>query len=133
MVAGPYGHRQSSSPWALPPPPRAPFHSRRRDELERGLKEIVGTDFSDVINFQSVIPGSTVELIVEGRKSETYHVLGLWDSVPEKNILSYDTPLGQLLLGKKVGENLSTPQNKDAQIKEIRKLPADVLEWAKTE
>jgi transcription elongation GreA/GreB family factor len=34
--------------------------------------------------------------------------LGAWDSNPEKGILSYKTPLGQNLLGKKVGDVVRT-------------------------
>ena len=29
-----------------------------------------------------------------------FHVLGLWDSVPERQIVSYQTPVGQVLMGR---------------------------------
>ena len=35
-------------------------------------------------------------------------ILGAWDSDPDNNILSYLTPLGQRLLGKKIGETVET-------------------------
>lgn len=105
----------------------------KRGELEKGLKEIRGTDYSEVVNFESVIPGCTVTLEFEGDKMESYYILGLWDSIPEKNILSYDTPMGRLLLGKKIEEQITTPQNKVATIKDITKLPTEILDWTKSD
>ena len=99
----------------------------RRQEFERDLKEIIATDFSDVRVGDTVIPGCTVEVIVDGKNNEIYHILGLWDSNPDKNILSYDTPLGRLLIGKKVGDKLTTPRNLPAEIKSIRELPQKVI------
>ncbi len=95
----------------------------RRDELERGLKEVIPTNFSDVCVFEMVIPGCQVELTYAGQKQETYCILGLWDSNPEKCILSFDTPLGRALLGKKVGEDIITPQQLKATISKIMELP----------
>ncbi len=105
----------------------------RRGELEKGLKEMMGTDFSEVVKFESVIPGCTVTLGHEGEKLESYHILGLWDSLPEKNILSYDTPMVRILLGTKKGEQITTPQDKIAIISDITKLPAEILDWAKSD
>ncbi len=38
--------------------------------------------------------------------SETYTILGAWDGDPDKNILSYLTPLAQAMVGKKPGEQV---------------------------
>ena len=105
----------------------------RRGELEKGLKEIKGTDYSEVVKFESVIPGCSVKIELDSGKMESYHILGLWDSVPEKNILSYDTPMGRLLLGKIKQDQITTPQGKSAAIKDITKLPAEILAWAKSD
>ena len=106
------------------------FLMSRRRELEKGIKEIIATDFSDVRVLETVIPGCTVELTIDGSKEETYHILGLWDSNPEKNILSYDTPLGRLLIGKKIGDELTTPHKLTAKIRAIREVPLDIInEW----
>ncbi|MCE9501082.1 MAG: transcription elongation factor GreA, partial [Leptospira sp.] len=35
----------------------------------------------------------------------TYSILGAWDADTEKNIISYQSPLGKALLGKKIGES----------------------------
>ena len=103
----------------------------RRQELERDLKEIIPTDFSEVCVTETVIPGSSVDLLIDGNKKETYHVLGLWDSNPDKNILSYDTPLGRLLIGKRVREKFTTPHGLDAEITAIIPLPNEINEWVK--
>ena len=102
----------------------------RRRELEKDLKEIMATDFSDVRVFETVIPGCSVHLKVDGKRDETYHILGLWDSNPEKNILSYDSPLGRLLVGKKIGESLSTPSGLPAKVTDICELGQSIIqEW----
>lgn len=101
----------------------------RRRELERALKDVQRTDFTNVAVFDIVIPGCTVELAFEGKSGQEFHILGLWDSVPDKYILSYDTPLGRALMGKKAGDSIETPDNIRAEIKSIRKLPPAILEW----
>ncbi len=98
----------------------------RRGELENGLKEVMVTDFSDVRVLDAVVPGCTVELLIGGTDTEKYSILGLWDSAPEQNILSYETPLGKALIGKKVGDIFTTPQNKTAEVKNISKLSSEI-------
>ncbi len=101
----------------------------RRGELERGLKEIMATDFSDVQVFDTVIPGCTVELELETGDREIYYVLGLWDSNPEMRILSYETPLGKSLIGKHENDAFQMPQNVAATIKAIQPLPEAIKDW----
>ena len=38
------------------------------------------------------------------KKQETYTILGAWDGDPDRNIISYQTAIGQALLGHKAGE-----------------------------
>ena len=60
------------------------------------------TDFSDA-PLDSIGIGSIV-ILKDGISGEIqqYTILGAWDSDPDNNILSYLTPLGQKLLGKKI-------------------------------
>ena len=37
-------------------------------------------------------------------QSDTFTILGAWDSDPDKGVVSYLTPLAQALMNKKVGE-----------------------------
>ncbi len=76
----------------------------RKSELERDINRAKVTDFSEAPT-ENVGIGSTVELIqASSGAKHSYAILGAWDSDPESNILSYQTPLARALTGRKVGE-----------------------------
>jgi transcription elongation factor GreA len=78
----------------------------RKAQLEYDLGRSQITDFTGVTD-DVVGIGSVVKLRAgSSEKDTTYSILGAWDSDPDKNILSYKTPLGQSLLGKAVGETV---------------------------
>ncbi len=80
----------------------------RQSELQTDIMRAKPTDFTDAPT-DSIGIGSIVELIDQANgKTQTYTVLGAWDSNPEQNILSYLTPLGQILLGKKIDDLVET-------------------------
>src|SRR4051812_10432848 len=55
----------------------------------------------------AVSVGTIVDLRdVANGKAVRYTVLGAWDSDPDKHVLAYKTPLGQAIMGKKVGEHV---------------------------
>ena len=102
----------------------------RRSELEASLAETRTTDFRDVEVGDVVVPGCTVELTYAGNgKKEQFHVLGRFDSIPEKNIISYESPLGEVLLGAKVGEEMKMPSGDDATLTAILPLGEEMLAW----
>ncbi len=79
----------------------------RQAELQSDLMRAKATDFSEASSTRVGI-GSVVEL--RDRSTEElikYTILGAWDGDPENNVLSYLTPLGQSILGKQVGEEVS--------------------------
>jgi len=78
----------------------------RQAELQGELMRAKATDFSEA-PIDSIGIGSVVELkdLASGDQV-TYTILGAWDSDPENNILSYLTPLGQSLLGKKIEDEV---------------------------
>ena len=78
----------------------------QKAQLERDLARARITDFTDA-NTDQVSVGTIVDLrdVSDGRAIR-YTVLGAWDSDPENHIIAYKTPLGQALLGKKVGEHV---------------------------
>ncbi len=78
----------------------------KKTQLEWDLARARVTDFRDASTDQISI-GTTIGLrdIASG-STVRYTLLGAWDSEPENNIIAYKTPLGQVLLGKKVGENV---------------------------
>ena len=82
---------------------------RRKSELESELGRAKGTDFTNpdtsLVSIGTVV---TVENVT-GKEKEVYTVLGAWDSIPEKNVISYLTTMGQSLLGAKVGNIVDLP------------------------
>ena len=80
---------------------------RRKVELEKMLHNARGTSFENV-DASRVSIGTIVTLrSAETNKEETYTILGAWDGDPNKHIISYQTFIGQALLGRKVGESVS--------------------------
>ena len=91
---------------------------KRKSELEADLTRARGTDFSavqtDVVN-----PGTLVKVTdLTNQKEETYTILGAWDSEPEDGIISYLSPLANILIGKKPGDEVDLEQ--DQLVKKYR-------------
>ena len=79
----------------------------QKAQLEKDLGRARITDFKEV-TAENVGVGSVVSTIVASNgKAARYTVLGAWDSEPEQNIIAYKTPLGQALLGKKIGDTVT--------------------------
>jgi len=79
---------------------------RRKAELEQMLENARGTSFENV-DTSRVSIGTIVTLrAMETNKEETYTILGAWDGDPERHIISYQTAIGQALLGHKAGDAL---------------------------
>lgn len=80
----------------------------RKAQLEVDLARARVTDFTDA-GEENVSIGSVVDVYEEGNeRTLTYAILGAWDSDPDKNIVSYKTPLGSALLNHKVGDRVET-------------------------
>src|SRR5881397_71701 len=80
---------------------------RRKAELEHMLHNARGTSFENVDTLRVSI-GTIVTLrSVETNKEETYTILGAWDGDPDRNVISYQTAIGQALLGHEIGETIS--------------------------
>ena len=78
----------------------------QKAQLERDLARARISDFTDATTDQISV-GTIVDLRdVTNGKAVRYTVLGAWDSDPENHVIAYKTPLGQALLGKKVGEHV---------------------------
>ena len=91
---------------------------RRRAETERDLAAARGTNFESP-DISQVSIGTIVTLKDERESTETYSILGAWDSSPELGIVSYKAAIGQALLGKKVGEIVELPAEKGSRKLEI--------------
>jgi transcription elongation GreA/GreB family factor len=102
---------------------------RRKSELEQMLQCARGTDFSNADTSQISI-GTIVTLReVDSEQEESYTVLGAWDGDPERQIISYQTAIGQSLLGKKTGDRVTLNTDHGTATYEviaIRAAPVDV-------
>jgi len=78
------------------------FIDGRIDELEILLKQAEVIRDTKTSN-HAVKLGSTVTLIVGGNK-EVFTVVGEWEADPMNKKISHQSPLGKVLMGKKVGE-----------------------------
>ena len=80
---------------------------RRKVELEQMLHNARGTSFENPDTARVSI-GTVVKLQNVGTNEEQiYTILGAWDGDPERHVISYQTAIGQALLGHEVGETIS--------------------------
>ncbi len=96
--------------------------SRRKSELELELSRARGTDYENA-DTSAVSIGTVVTVRNPDDSTDTYTILGAWDSNPEQHILSYLTAIGQALLGRRVGEKVSLPTEhgtREAEVLEIK-------------
>jgi transcription elongation GreA/GreB family factor len=71
------------------------------------LHDARGTSFENV-DTSRVSIGTIVTLRnAETNSEETYTILGAWDGDPDRHIISYQTAIGQALLGHEVAETIS--------------------------
>ncbi|HOX58380.1 MAG TPA: GreA/GreB family elongation factor [Candidatus Paceibacterota bacterium] len=79
---------------------------RRKADLETELVRARGTDFAgvrtDVAGVGTVVRATD---LVTGQP-ERIVILGAWDSEPDKEVVSYLSPMAQALLGHKVGDEV---------------------------
>ncbi|HWY31126.1 MAG TPA: GreA/GreB family elongation factor [Candidatus Acidoferrum sp.] len=84
---------------------------RQKDELEAALTRARGQDFLNV-KTDVVAPGTIVRVTdLQSGLSESFTILGAWDSDPDKGVISYLTPVAQALINHKVGDEVETEMN----------------------
>jgi transcription elongation factor GreA len=104
---------------------------RRKTDLEEMLHRARGTSFENP-DTSRVSIGTVVTLRdADSREEETYTILGAWDGDPERHVVSYQTAIGQALLGHKPGEIVVLNGEDGAmrfEIISIEPAPADTTE-----
>ncbi len=98
--------------------------ARRRSELERDLQNARGTSFEHPDTSRVSIGTVVTVRDKASKKTETYTILGAWDGDPDRHIISYQTAIGQALLGKKPGEVATLPSG-EYEIASIKPAPVD--------
>ena len=97
---------------------------RRRSELERDLQKARGTSFENPDTSRVSIGTVVTVRDRNSTTSETYTILGAWDGDPDRHVISYQTAIGQALLGKKPGE-IATLPNGEFEVVSIDPAPVD--------
>jgi transcription elongation factor GreA len=102
---------------------------RRRNAMERQVQNLQPTDFRQQQVAGVVIPGCKLTLQYEGAaEPETQYLLGVLDGDVARHFLSYESPLGQVLVSKRVGDVLKAPNGTPLTIVGIEPLPQEVLD-----
>src|SRR4051812_37731122 len=108
---------------------------RRKAELEQMLHDARGTSFENP-DTSRVSIGTIVTLRnADTNHEETYTILGAWDGDPDRHIISYQTAIGQALLGHEVGETISLNRDEGTAqftIVSIQPAPPDQIASAPT-
>ena len=105
---------------------RQAFLQKRRSELEMALNTLIPTDFSDVVINSVCVPGSMITVKFKDNSTETFYLLGVWDSDPDNNYLSSVSRLGRLLKNQSVNDKIEMPDGRSAVIEKVEKLPDDI-------
>ena len=103
----------------------------RQDEMQRELKQVKGSDFSNA-PCDKAGPGTTVVLRMADGSKRTYTILGEWDRDEHLNIISNKAPLAQNLKDKAVGDSVTVPSltgNETASIDAILPLDEAIRVW----
>jgi transcription elongation GreA/GreB family factor len=98
--------------------------ARQRAELEQALQNARGTSFENPDTSRVSIGTIVTVRDKASKKQETYTILGAWDGDPDRNVISYQTAIGQALLGHKAGETVMLP-NGESDIVAIEPAPVD--------
>jgi len=98
--------------------------ARQRAELEQALQNARGTSFENPDTSRVSIGTIVTVRDKVSKKQETYTILGAWDGDPDRHIISYQTAIGQALLGHKAGEVVALP-NGEFEIVSIEPAPVD--------
>jgi transcription elongation GreA/GreB family factor len=79
---------------------------RRKSELETQLDRARGTDYAnartDIASIGTIVRATDLET----KQTAVFNILGAWDSDPDKDIVSYLSPVAQALIGHKVGDEV---------------------------
>ena len=111
---------------------------RQKEELEAQMMRARGMDFSnpktDTVNIGTIVRATNLE----NNQSESFTILGAWDSDPDQGIISYLTPIGQALLNRKVGDEVEfelhgTKRRLRIESIEAAKITAPVVDDLKAE
>src|SRR5271170_1711878 len=95
---------------------------RQKDELEAALTRARGQDFLNV-KTEVVAPGTVVTVTdLQNGQTETFTILGAWDSDPDKGVISYLTPVAEAMISHKIGDEVEAELEGAKRLQRIEKI-----------
>ena len=81
-------------------------------QIEETLRKAKIISAKEVKNDEVSVGNSVVVFDMDFEEEDTYKIVGVIESDPNKNYVSNESPIGQALLGKKVGDiaDIETPE-----------------------
>ena len=87
----------------------------RKNDLQRDLERARPTDFKGA-DTSAVNIGTKIRVDIAGGGTREMTMLGAWDADPERHIISYLSEIGQVMLGKAIGDEV---QIRDTDTEEL--------------
>jgi len=103
----------------------------RRGELENQLRQVKPTDFSEFTAEEGGIATSLTIQFADG-VTQTYHILGEWDSDPQRHIISNSSAMAKALTGSKEGDRVQVPTEegeREATVTAVKDLDSEIRAW----
>ena len=96
----------------------------RKNDLERDLERARPTDFAGA-DTSSINIGTKINLKIDGGGEREMTMLGAWDADPDRHVVSYLSEIGQILVGKSIGESVEI---RDTDTEEMIKVTVESIE-----
>ena len=97
---------------------------RQKEEFDIALNRARGMDFSNA-KTDVVAPGTVVTVTdTVSNQTETFTILGAWDSDPDHGVISYLTPVAMALVNHKVGDEVEIEMVGQTRRQRIDKIDA---------
>jgi transcription elongation factor GreA len=91
--------------------------SRMEEELRKAHVFDTAAVSADVAGI-----GTQIEVAEEGKQVRSFTLLGPWDTDIDRGLISYLSPIGQALLGRKVGEKVQVQAPEGIRVMEVRSI-----------
>ena len=101
--------------------------SVRLEELYNRLRLATSIEEIEILPDEAG-PGMEVELRADGGETEVYWILGEGDRMLGEEVISYRAPLGEMLMGKRVGDEVGPLGDKQFRIVSLRKRLPEAME-----
>jgi len=93
---------------------------RRREKMQQDLERAKPTDFANVdtsmVGIGTIV---TVEDLLTS-DTDTYTILGAWDSNPDEGVIPFTSMAAKSLIGKAVGEPAELPTEMEGQMRKVQ-------------